>query len=219
MTSSDAVRNLKLLYDIYNNIDEPDGFYGIPLESSVKQSLLQRFQHESNWSLAFKYYGAELEVQGQFSQHLPRLTRSLQAFGMDRLALLLFQSGENENVLHTNLRLPYDLAWRTQSWDLPESAFLPESSDRSIYTALRTIHRSRDVAEMQRVVEDIEREEIDSVKAFSFEDVHGSRKKMRELLSLREIKRWSFEHLPKINALNGTTAEYQPLMEVPECIE
>lgn len=220
MILSNASLILQLLYDIYNNIDEPDGFYGIPLESSVKQSLLQRFQHESNWSLAFKYYGAELEAQGQSAQHhLPRLTRSLQAFGMDRLALLLFQSGESSHSLDSQLRLPYDLAWRTQSWDLPASAFLPESSDRSIYTALRTIHRSRDVAEMQRVVGNIECEEVGSVTAFSFEDVHGSRKKMRELLSLREIKRWSFEYLPKINASDGTELEYQPFIELPACIE
>ncbi|GHJ83815.1 hypothetical protein NliqN6_0217 [Naganishia liquefaciens] len=212
-------QDFQLLYDIYNNIDEPDGFYGIPLESNVKQSLLQRFQHESNWSLAFKYYGAELEARGQFPQHLPRLTRSLQSFGMDRLALLLFQSGENASQLDESLRLPYDLAWRTQSWDLPESAFLPDASDRSIYTALRTMHRSRDLAELQRVVEDIEREEIDSVKAFPFEDVHGSRKKMRELLSLREIKRWSFDYLPMLSCINGSTTEHQLIMEIPERLE
>lgn len=138
---------------------------------------------------------------------------------MDRLALLLFQSGQTMNPLDAQMRLPYDLAWRTQSWDLPASAFLPESTDRSIYSALRTIHRSRDVAEMQRVVAGIEREEVGSITAFSFEDVHGSRKKMRELLSLREIKRWSSDLLPKINASNATELDYQAFIEVPACIE
>ncbi|KAI5453722.1 Serine/threonine-protein kinase tel1, variant 2 [Naganishia albida] len=207
----------QLLYDIYNNIDEPDGFYGIPLESNAKNALLQRFQHESNWSLAFKYYGAELEANSHTAQHLPQLTRSLQAFGMDRLALMLFQAEDDADL--SQHHLPYDLAWRTQSWDLPTSAFLPESSDRSIYTALRTIHRSRDVAEMQKAVQDIKREELESIRTFSLEDVHGVRKKMQELLSLREIGRWTGEYLGKVDSAEPGDHDIQRFLEVPACIE
>ncbi|KAJ9091940.1 hypothetical protein QFC20_007506 [Naganishia adeliensis] len=207
----------QLLYDIYNNIDEPDGFYGIPLESNAKNAVLQRFQHESNRSLAFKYYGAESEANGNTARHLPQLTRSLQAFGKDRLDSMLFQAEDTAEL--SRHYLPYDLAWRTQSWDLPSSAFLPESSDRSIYTALRTIHRPRDLEEMQQAVEGIEREELESVRAFSLEDVHGLRKKTQELLSLREIKRWTQEYLPKVGSAQPGDHEYQRFLDVPPCIE
>lgn len=136
---------------------------------------------------------------------------------MDRLALMLFQAEDHAEI--SQHYLPYDLAWRTQSWDLPTSAFLPESSDRSIYTALRTIHRSRDLAEMQKAVQGIEREELESVRAFSLEDVHGLRKKMQELLSLREIKRWTEEYLSKVDSCQPGDQDIQRFLEVPACIE
>ncbi|KAJ9107053.1 hypothetical protein QFC19_002922 [Naganishia cerealis] len=208
-----------LLYEIYNNIDEPDGFYGIPLEKDVKNSLLQRFQHESNWALAFKYYGADLEANGSSAGQLPQLARSLQAFGMDKLALMLFRSGKSSSFNQSQLRLPYDIAWRTQSWDLPATMFVPESSDRSIYAALRAIHRSRDVEETRRVVGNIEREEVISIQTFSLEDVHGLRKKMKELLSLREISRWCNVYLPMVNSEASSVDRYQSFLEVPAHIE
>jgi len=208
-----------LLYKIYNNIDEPDGFYGIPLEKHVKNSLLQRFEHESNWSLAFKYYGADLEANGASLAQLPQLTRSLQAFGMDKLAMMLFQSSSTSNLGHPQVLLPYSLGWRTESWDLPTATFLPDSADRSVYTALRAVHRSRDLAETQRTIGVTEREEVFAIRAFSLEDVHGLRKKMKELLSLREVDRWCSIWLPLVNEGNLNIHEYRTFLEVPTFTE
>ncbi|KAJ9091685.1 hypothetical protein QFC19_008976 [Naganishia cerealis] len=138
---------------------------------------------------------------------------------MDKLALMLFRSGKSSSFNQSQLRLPYDIAWRTQSWDLPATMFVPESSDRSIYAALRAIHRSRDVEETRRVVGNIEREEVISIQTFSLEDVHGLRKKMKELLSLREISRWCNVYLPMVNSEASSVDRYQSFLEVPAHIE
>jgi serine-protein kinase ATM len=59
--SSEAEAENALLYEIYSNIEDPDGFYGIAA-TDARSSLVRRLHHEDEWSRAFGYHGADFQI-------------------------------------------------------------------------------------------------------------------------------------------------------------
>ncbi|KAG6895618.1 hypothetical protein C0992_000344 [Termitomyces sp. T32_za158] len=113
----------EILYEIYRHIDEPDGFYAIH-DSDLHQSLIKRFHHEKQWERAFRFHGAALEA-GTTIGDTEGLVQSFHSFGFDHLAndvlRTAFSSGGAKKDGLSN-DISYRLAWRTETWDLPESS-------------------------------------------------------------------------------------------------
>ncbi len=128
----------QIMYHIYSNIDEPDGFYGIkPLD--LRKFLINGFHHENQWDKAFRFHGAVLEAGSKEPRDMEGLLQSIHAFGFSHLANKTSQNlfGDMSTCLN------YQLGWRTETWDLPERE-QEQSSDSSLYFALRAIHVQRD---------------------------------------------------------------------------
>ena len=148
----------RLMYAIYAHIDEPDGFYGIK-STDVRTGLLKRYEHEHRWSAALELTGASFEA-GYGAQRTAGQTadvvQALSSFGFDRLGLALLRPAQADGVLtdaDVPAGLPYDLAWRTDAWDLPP--IVPRSSTPSsaiLYSALRAVHRERRIVDTSAAV-------------------------------------------------------------------
>ncbi|KAL0580496.1 Serine/threonine-protein kinase tel1, partial [Marasmius crinis-equi] len=179
-----AVENV--MYDIYANIDEPDGFYGIKTQN-YHQFLMKRFHHEQQWEKAFRFHGAALEANTKNISEAEGLLQSFHSYGFDHLA--------TSTLLNTvapqkpNLALNYQLGWRTETWDLPDLED-DHCSDASLYHALRAIHREREHDISATVVKDVLLREMDHLRSLGSENVAQIRETTRNLMSLSQITSW-----------------------------
>ena len=179
-----------ILYDIYSHIEEPDGFYAIK-SSNVHGFLTRRFHHEGQWDMAFKFHGAEFAVGLHGSQGAEGIYQSLHANGFDKLAMAVLQSSSSETIGADpdQSQLGYELAWRTQMWDLPEPRGDGQPGS-ALYTALRAIHRNRDQLTVDALLKNASRDEMLRLYATGNEDIVGVRSRALSLICLGEIRKW-----------------------------
>ncbi|KAG6890108.1 hypothetical protein C0995_012059 [Termitomyces sp. Mi166 len=179
----------EILYEIYRHIDEPDGFYAIH-DPDLHQNLIKRFHHEKQWERAFRFHGAALEA-GNATGHAEGLVQSFHSFGFDHLAndalrtALWTENSEKDGSSHD---ISYRLAWRTETWDLPESA--EKSSGASIYLALRAIYRERDVRAIDHTIRRCLLTEVDRLRTLGLEDFAEIRDVIQDVMCLHEIAKW-----------------------------
>ena len=179
-----------ILYDIYSHIEEPDGFYAIK-SSDVHGFLTRRFHHEGQWDMAFKFHGAEFAVGLQGSRGAEGIHQSLHSNGFDKLAMAVLQSSSSETIgaAPDYSKLGYELAWRTQMWDLPEPRGDGQAGS-ALYTALRAVHRNRDQLTVDALLKATSRDEMSRLYSTGNEDMVGIRSRVQTLICLGEIRKW-----------------------------
>ena len=191
-SSGDAeVATEDILYDIYSHIEEPDGFYAIK-SSNVHGFLTRRFHHEGQWDMAFKFHGAEFAVGLHGSRGAEGIYQSLHSNGFDKLAMAVLQSSSSEmagGAASDTSQLGYELAWRTQMWDLPEPRGEGQEGS-ALYTALRAIHRHRDQLTVDSLLKNAARDELLRLYSTGNEDMVGIRSRVQTLICLGEIRKW-----------------------------
>lgn len=199
-----------LLYDIYAAIDDPDGFYGRQAQD-VGEALVRRYEHEGRWGDAFRVYGSAYEGQsGRTCAFLdlsatPGVVQSLASTGFNRLAMAILQPARTEGaVREESLKpgLPYELGWRTETWDLPIEKRSAGSSSVALYSSLRSVHAARDPAELQAIVDSATLAETSKLALVSLDVPTPNEEALSTLLSLREIRRW-----PTLEAGEGLSPE------------
>lgn len=191
-----------VLYKIYSNIEDPDGFYGIQ-STDIRSSLIRRFHHESQWTKAFSFHGADFQISSNNQDKplgLQGTLHSLHSFGFDKMAMSLLQGSHAE--LGGSAGIPddlgYELAWRTGNWDLPidtSSAFVTPGA--SLYAALKAVHRERDPTSVTQIVNSIFHGEILRMSKLSIESMTDLRMVKTSLLCLREIQNWLAKETPE----------------------
>ncbi|KAF8480561.1 hypothetical protein JB92DRAFT_3041117 [Gautieria morchelliformis] len=189
-SSGAAAATEDILYDIYSHIEEPDGFYAIK-SSDVHGFLTRRFHHEGQWDMAFKFHGAEFAVGLHGLRGAEGIYQSLHSNGFDKLAMAVLQSSSSETIgtAPDTSQLGYELAWRTQMWDLPE----PRGdglTGSALYTALRAIHRNRDQVTVDNVLKNSSRDEMLRLRSAGNEDMVEIRSRVQTLICLGEIRKW-----------------------------
>ncbi|KAG5638353.1 hypothetical protein H0H81_000486 [Sphagnurus paluster] len=175
-----------ILYEIYRHIDEPDGFYGIH-DSNLHQNLLKRFHHENQWELAFRFHGAAFEA-GDMARHTEGLVKSFHSFGFDHLANDALRTASHLESNGGPEAISYRLAWRTQTWDLPECD--ERSPGASLYLALRSIYRERDESFIDTAVRGALSREMDRLRALGPENFAEIREVIQDLMCLHEVANW-----------------------------
>ncbi|GAA5849370.1 hypothetical protein JCM8547_006527 [Rhodosporidiobolus lusitaniae] len=184
----------KFLYEIYSEIDEPDGFYGRE-SPDVRQALLRRYRHEKDWEGAFRLYGARHEAQAyqlgmQDSAATGGVVNSLAAFGFNRLAMSVFQPARLDGSLKADdvsAELPYELAWRTDVWDLPVERQAAGASSVSLYSALRATRTSRSAASVHAVATAALSDEVRKLSAVTLDLPRPNNEALSTILALREV--------------------------------
>ncbi|BGP41354.1 Serine/threonine-protein kinase tel1 [Rhodotorula kratochvilovae] len=188
-----------LLYEIYARIDEPDGFYGRE-SPDARQALLRRYRHEGQWEDAFRMYGARHEAQSHsFGASDPTamsgVVSSLSAFGFNRLALSVFQPARLDGTIGEHdvpPELPYELAWRTDVWDLPIERSAAETSSVSLYKALRASRMARSSEGARSAATDALVTEVKKLGSVSLDVPRPNGETLATVLALRDIHRLAY---------------------------
>jgi ataxia telangiectasia mutated family protein len=181
----------QILFDIYANIEDPDGFYGVK-SADWRSSLVQKLHHENRWAQAFGFHGADYRYAPSPTS-VEGIYRSLHSFGFDRMALTLAQSSDAQHAgADVKDDLGYELAWRTETWDVPvsSSAAGPPTSNALLYAALRAVHNERSLALVRSTVSTAVQVELSKLRSLSIESMAEIRAAQATLVCLREIRRW-----------------------------
>ncbi|KAK8844109.1 hypothetical protein IAR55_006903 [Kwoniella newhampshirensis] len=181
----------KIMYEIYSNVEDPDGFYGIQ-NHDVRDALLRRLQHEGQSNRAFGWNGALIEASSSREQNLLPALRNLHDFGFSRLASSVASQSHRTQDRSDNETNPifFELAWRTGDWDLPTTGWSANTSHGLLYTALRAVHRERDEEAALRIVENSLAVEMKRLGSQGMERMTQIKSITANLLCLREAAKW-----------------------------
>jgi serine-protein kinase ATM len=144
-----------VLLTIFENIDDPDAYYGLPQTSSL-QNVLARLEYEKDGTKSLAFRGA------QYDSHIRRkdpsadsdsqsLVRALSSLGLSGLSHSLLQTQQSLEGSSTSLESTFRTARRLEMWNLPAPAL---SRDHSVvvYKAYQGIHQATDTSEIQRAI-------------------------------------------------------------------
>ncbi|KAG8989610.1 Serine/threonine-protein kinase tel1 [Tulasnella sp. JGI-2019a] len=175
-------------YAIYSHIEEPDGFYGIK-SKNVRDFLLHRFRHESQWDKSFQFHGAAFEACSDRTGSSADVVRALHSFGFDKQALQMLSSSElSQSSAAESSELAYTLGWRTESWELPPAP-TTHRVGVALYTALQAVHRERGMEKVQVTLSDLLREQMTRLKLLGNEDMVGIKESVRVLMCLGDLRK------------------------------
>ncbi|KAF9075300.1 hypothetical protein BDP27DRAFT_1315847 [Rhodocollybia butyracea] len=181
---NEDVSTEKIMYEIYSNIDEPDGFYAIRTHDH-HHFLIKRFHHEREWEKAFRFHGAALEVDTSDTKEIEGLLQSFHSYGFSHIATQTLLDSDHE----THSSMAYKLGWRAETWDLPES-----DEDRhpgsSLYLALRAVHRERDQGVTDAIIRNVLFKEMDHLRTLGSENIAQIRETIQTLMSLSQATQW-----------------------------
>lgn len=184
----------QLLYAVYESIDEVDGFYGRETPD-VREALLRRYRHENNWDGALRTYGARHEVITLQKTSIDRqatggVVQALASFGFRRLALDVWQParlGDKLGEHDVPASLPYDLAWRTDVWDLPVDRAAAPSSSAALYSALKAVRTARSVDHARPTALDALVRETEKLSRVTLESPVPPAGTLSTILAIREV--------------------------------
>ena len=209
-TSVSAMREVQqLLYEIYANVDEPDGFYGItPLD--VHQGLLRRMHHENRWMDAFSWHGGDYESQDHKTideATAAGIVQSLAFTDLGRLAMGFLDpavtSFGTESLPAGQL---FELAWRTEHWDLPLTYKTgTDTSQANLFWALRADQREVDIKKSRNLISEYLSKEMAKLARLESSTSSADEEAVRALLCIREVQKWS-----ECRPLMLESLKYQP---------
>ncbi|CAO1627123.1 unnamed protein product [Jaminaea pallidilutea] len=186
-----------LLYEIYSNVEDPDSFYGVK-NRDVRGALLQRLHHEGEWQRAFELHAADFESQATDRNSLTddnleaETSVALHEMGYNRLAASL--SSASAAPASRRRTADYEVAWRTEQWDLPSAAIGAADNGLNVFAALRALHCEREPAAIDAAIAQAMAAEADHLAAIGVEAITQVRQYCRDLLCLREAQEWRSQH-------------------------
>jgi ataxia telangiectasia mutated family protein len=211
------------MYEIYSNVEDPDGFYGIQTHD-VKSALSRRLQHEKKAWRAFGLNGAAFETGANHRAKDPSalsLMSNLHDMGFDHLSSGLHKttrsSQEGESAEDPLL---LELAWRTGDWDLPISSAAAQTPHGSFYACLRAVHRQRDQQAARGLVDVAIRSEIGRLGDLGLERMAQIKDSTANLVCLREISLWLGDSIQKaLTEGNRASKALERLKSLDETME
>ncbi|EFW99426.1 phosphotidylinositol kinase [Grosmannia clavigera kw1407] len=156
-TSMTTTERRDLLLGIYENIDDPDAYYGVPQSPSLA-SVLARLEYEKDGAKALAFRGA------QYDSHLRRgdmgaladsraLVQALSNNGQSGLSQALQQAQQDAGggTTQTSQDSTFTTARRLGVWNLPVAA---TSSNGSVtmYRAFQQLHQTTSAVTAQQAV-------------------------------------------------------------------
>ncbi|KIH88290.1 ataxia telangectasia mutated family protein [Sporothrix brasiliensis 5110] len=151
----EATEHTDLLLDIYENIDDPDAYYGLPQSPSLS-SVLARLEYEKDGSKTLAFRGA------QYDSHLRRhnavaakdgqaLVQALSNIGLSGLSHSLLQTQHSVDGTSASLDSTFTTARRLGMWNLPVPA-VTDNPSVTVYKAFQAVHQATDLTAAQQAV-------------------------------------------------------------------
>ncbi|KAH8928956.1 hypothetical protein BT69DRAFT_1256859 [Atractiella rhizophila] len=198
----------EVFFEVYAHLDEPDGLYGIQ-SSDILQSLKRSYLHEGLNLQAFELFGADLEVASKHQSSRGKASdgviHSLSAGGFSRLArMFLDATGTIESDRKSSISpgKTYELAWRTQRWDLPVTTGMERLPQVALYTTIRALYRERDPKIARDHATNGVMQAVIALSSLSTTNPNPDSEALVSLLCLRNILVWT------------ATIDTQPLEEM-----
>ncbi|KAI1143923.1 hypothetical protein F5Y05DRAFT_10911 [Hypoxylon sp. FL0543] len=157
---SSAVRaqeSTDVLMDIFENIDDPDAYYGLSHTSSLS-NVLARLEYEKNGSMSLAFRGA------QYDSHLRRkdpaanidsqsLVRTLGNLGLSGLSHSLLQTQQELDASSTTVESTFSTARRLEIWNLPAPT-TTENPSVTLYKAYQAWHQATELSPARKATHD-----------------------------------------------------------------
>lgn len=180
----------EVLYQIYSTIQEPDGFYSISA-SDLPGGLIRRLHHEERWLEALSWHGAELEAAPQSVDGTKAMQQVLACMAhgnLGQLAMNLFRANSGSSVVSEEILS--DLAWKTQSWDIPVPQYASAQSPYQLYIALKAAGGLDVKPELEQNLLTAVLSEIAGLTTINTLSPSADESRLHDVLALREILRW-----------------------------
>lgn len=157
---SSAVRDeesTEVLLSIFENIDDPDAYYGLP-QSADLSSVLARLEYEKDGSKNLAFRGA------QYDSHIRRrdpasqldsqcLVGALGTLGLAGLSHSLLQTQQSHDGDAASLESTFQTARRLEIWNLPAPT-TADSCSVTIYKAYQNVQQATDTLTVRGAIYD-----------------------------------------------------------------
>ncbi|KAK7952525.1 Serine/threonine-protein kinase TEL1 [Apiospora aurea] len=148
---SSAVRaqdSTDVLLDIFENIDDPDAYYGLPTSASL-ENVLARLDYEKNGSKSLAFRGAQLDSHIRKKDPTAtsdgrHLVNTLSNLGLAGLSHSLVQSQQNLHPDSTSVDNTFDNARRLEIWNIPAPP-LTNNPSAILYKAYQGCYQAVDM--------------------------------------------------------------------------
>ncbi|KAK4151510.1 hypothetical protein C8A00DRAFT_17083 [Chaetomidium leptoderma] len=158
---SSAIREIEdsseILLDIFENIDDPDAYYGLNQDASLS-TVVSRLEYENDGSKSLAFRGA------QYDSHLrsrdagsrqdgQALIKALSSLGLAGLSNSLLQTQQSLDGSSDSLDGTFTTARRLEMWNLPA----PSTNDNwaiTVYKAYQSMHQAPDIDAVRGVIHD-----------------------------------------------------------------
>ncbi|KAJ6781431.1 hypothetical protein PWT90_08113 [Aphanocladium album] len=178
------------LLSIFENIDDPDAYYGLPEEASLS-NVLSRVTYENDGMKSIAFLGA------QFDSHIRLQNRSsavdaqalvgtLSALGLSGLSHSLQQTHQAADTSSATTDNTFKAAQRLEMWNLPAPKH-SESSNVTTYKAYQAIHNATEIASVRKVLYEGFAKTIGSVTGSTRPTISVLRNKLGTLAVLSEL--------------------------------
>ncbi|KAF7935754.1 hypothetical protein EAE99_002734 [Botrytis elliptica] len=143
-----------LLLAIFENIDDPDLYYGVQQTASLS-TILARLEYEKDGPKSLAFRGAQYD--SHVKQRDPRAARDAQSLvsALDMLSLSglshsLLQAQQGSGIAGTSLDSMFRTARKLEQWDIP----VPTSDNHSVtlYKAFQSAHVATDRGSFMKVI-------------------------------------------------------------------
>jgi len=152
---SSAVRDVEdssqVLLSIFENIDDPDAYYGLEQDASLA-TVRARLEYENDGTRSLAFRGAEYDTHLRYtSQHsatdAQALVKSLSNLGLAGISNSLLQAQQSLGVSSAHPDATFTIARRLEKWNLPA----PANSDSWAVTVYKAYQGMRQAAEPEAV--------------------------------------------------------------------
>lgn len=134
-----------ILLNIFENIDDPDAYYGVDDVASLA-NVLAKFEYERDGAKSLAFRGAQFDTNVRRRRQAAdsdsqALSNALGTLGFAGLSHSLMQSQQDVSSNSASIETTYQSARRLEMWNLPVSA---ESNNHSIvtYKAYQALHHA-----------------------------------------------------------------------------
>lgn len=146
-----------LLLSIFENIDDPDAYYGLERTASLSNVLARlEYENEGSKSLAFRgaQYDSNLRNRDLGSKQDERfLVKILSGLGLSGLSDSLLQAQHHHDDSSVSLDSTFTTARRLEKWNLPAPAALDNPTATS-YRAYQSIYKAVEVGPARTAIRD-----------------------------------------------------------------
>ncbi|KAK4192032.1 putative serine/threonine-protein kinase TEL1 [Podospora australis] len=158
---SSAIRDIEdsgeILLDIFENIDDPDAYYGLTQDASLS-TVLARLEYENDGSKSLAFRGAQYDSHlrtrdTSAKQDGQALIKALSSLGLAGLSNSLLQTQQTLNEASNSLDSTFTTARRLEMWNLPA----PVANNNwavTVYKAYQSMHQAPDLQTVRAAIQD-----------------------------------------------------------------